>query len=259
MYRILSLDGGGSWAILQLLTLKEKYGNVEGHQVLKDFDLVIANSGGSIVLAALAENWTLEKALSLFDKQELREQIFKKNSFRDTFFPVYLTRWFGMGPKYNASEKRKAFGRIFSKIDKMQMEELPKFIGKESLKIVVSTFDAINNRAKFFKSYGQEKDDFDSVKLTEAIHGSSNAPVQYFDFPARFKAKKTEVWYELWDGALGGFNNPVLAGLIEVFKLEIDLNNVKIISLGTGNNLISMKEKKTILSVKKYYSKRAKK
>ncbi len=25
MYKILSLDGGGSWAILQLLTLKEKY------------------------------------------------------------------------------------------------------------------------------------------------------------------------------------------------------------------------------------------
>ena len=66
MYKILSLDGGGSWSILQLLTLKEKYGNVSGHEILKDFDLVLANSGGSIALAALAENYTLQKAIDIF-------------------------------------------------------------------------------------------------------------------------------------------------------------------------------------------------
>jgi len=87
MYNILSLDGGGSWAIIQLLTLKDRYGNVSGHEILKKFDLVIANSGGSIVLAALAENWTLEKALTLFNDKTIRESIFSKNTFTDSFFP----------------------------------------------------------------------------------------------------------------------------------------------------------------------------
>nr|WP_319401947.1 patatin-like phospholipase family protein [uncultured Carboxylicivirga sp.] len=252
MYKILSLDGGGSWAILQLLTLQDRYGDVTGHEILKQFDLVVANSGGSIVLAALAENWKLSKALTLFQDKETRESIFKANTFRNRFFPVDYLRALGIpfGPKYSSKQKLQAFSNLFKEVNKRQMEELPVFIGKESLKIVVATYDALNNRAKFFKSYRGHSDDYDSVRLTQAIHGSSNAPVQYFDFPARFKAKNSEVYYELWDGALGGFNNPILAGLIEAFKCGVDLKEVKIVSLGTGNKLISVKAKEEYWNAK---------
>lgn len=78
MYKILSLDGGGSWAILQLLTLKERFKDeipeLNGHEILKRFDMIIANSGGSIVLCALAENWTIDKALSIFDNEDIRKK-----------------------------------------------------------------------------------------------------------------------------------------------------------------------------------------
>jgi patatin-like phospholipase/acyl hydrolase len=155
MYRILSLDGGGSWAVLQLLTLMEKYGDVNGHEVLRDYDLVIANSGGSIILTALAENFQLSKALSLFDQREMREEIFQKNRFRDRFFPVDYIRIFApFGPKYSAPQKGKAFKKLFPQVASQQMSDLPKFIGKEDLKLVVCTYDALNNRAKFFRSYG---------------------------------------------------------------------------------------------------------
>ncbi|TDT45318.1 patatin-like phospholipase [Maribacter spongiicola] len=246
MYKILSLDGGGSWAIIQLLTLKDRYGNINGHQILQKFDLVIANSGGSIVLAALAENYTLDKAISLFKEQKNRELIFHKNTFKDRYFPVDYLGLFnaGFGPKYSATKKKEAFENLFPEIDKMQMDELPTLIGKESLKIVVATYDALNNRAKFFKSFTTNPDSYDSVRLTQAINGSSNAPVQYFDFPARFKAKQSEIYYELWDGALGGFNNPILAGIIEAYKLGVDLKTIQIISLGTSNSLMSADAKK---------------
>ena len=50
-YRILSLDGGGSWALIQVRALIDMYGGgTTGHQVLQDFDMVAANSGGSVVL-----------------------------------------------------------------------------------------------------------------------------------------------------------------------------------------------------------------
>ncbi|WP_209400390.1 patatin-like phospholipase family protein [Pseudozobellia sp. WGM2] len=262
MYKILSLDGGGSWAIIQLLTLRDRYGNMNGHKVLRKFDLVIANSGGSIVLAALAENYSIDKAISLFKDKENRERIFYKNSFRDRFFPVDYLRAFGIGfgPKYSALKKREAFEYLFPEMDKVQMSELPKIIGKESLKIVVCTYDALNNRAKFFKSYALNPARYDSVRLTQAINGSSNAPVQYFDFPARFKAKESDVYFELWDGALGGFNNPILAGIIEAYKLKVDLKDLQIVSLGTSNPLMSSDSKEKFwdwkLTAQKYRRKK---
>ncbi|WP_291967837.1 patatin-like phospholipase family protein [Maribacter sp.] len=246
MYKILSLDGGGSWAIMQLLTLKDRYGNINGHQILNKFDLVIANSGGSIVLAALAEDYTIDKAISLFKEEKNRAAIFHKNRFKDRYFPVDYLGLFnaGFGPKYSTKRKKEAFEHLFPQIDKIQMNELPKHIGKNSLKIIVATYDALNNRAKFFKSFSNNPDTDDSVRLTQAINASSNAPVQYFDFPARFKAQGSNIFYELWDGALGGFNNPILAGIIEAYKLGVDLKTIRVISLGTSNSLMSEDAKK---------------
>ncbi|WP_340158427.1 patatin-like phospholipase family protein [uncultured Maribacter sp.] len=246
MYKILSLDGGGSWAIMQLLTLKDRYGNMNGHQILNKFDLVIANSGGSIVLAALAEDYSIDKAISLFKEEKNRAAIFHKNRFKDRYFPVDYLGLFnaGFGPKYSTKRKKEAFEHLFPQIDKIQMNELPKHIGKDSLKIIVATYDALNNRAKFFKSFSNHSATDDSVRLTQAINASSNAPVQYFDFPARFKAQGSDIFYELWDGALGGFNNPILAGIIEAYKLGVDLKTIRIISLGTSNSLMSEDAKK---------------
>jgi patatin-like phospholipase/acyl hydrolase len=76
-YRILSLDGGGTWALIQVKALLDLYGTaVTGHQILQDFDLVAANSGGSIVLGGLIEDYPLEKLLSLFQDEHQRTAIF---------------------------------------------------------------------------------------------------------------------------------------------------------------------------------------
>ncbi|MEM6767548.1 MAG: patatin-like phospholipase family protein [Bacteroidota bacterium] len=245
MYKILSLDGGGSWSVLQLLTLQEKYGNMSGHEILKKFDLIVANSGGSIVLAALSENYTLQEALDLFYKAENRSMIFSKNSFKEKFFPVGLIQLRStFGPKYSTVRKKKAFEKLFPTVDTLPLSALPAHIGNPKLRIIIATYDALNNRAKFFKSYGSEKPTFDSVPITKAIHGSSNAPIQYFDFPAKFKAGNTNTWYYLWDGALGGFNNPTVAALIEAIKADIPLDNIKMVSLGTGKKLMSVEDKR---------------
>ncbi len=251
MYQILSLDGGGSWAILQLLTLRDRFPGKSGHEILREFDMVIANSGGSIVLAALAENWSIEKALTLFDERTIREKVFSRSSFWERFFPIdYLRLLIPFGPKYSARRKGEAFRDLFPQIDRRQMNTLPQFIGKAGLKLIVCTYDALNNRAKFFRSYPKKDAPYDSIRLTQAIHGSSNAPIQYFDFPARFKAKESNIYYELWDGALGGFNNPVLAGLIEAVKLGIPKDEIRIVSIGTGNKLMSIDDKKRFYKVK---------
>ncbi len=246
MKKLLSLDGGGSWALLQILTLKERYGNLSGHEILKEYDIVIANSGGSIVLAALIANWTPDKCLTLFNNKEIRESIFSKNPWRKKYFPTGFTNLFKVGPRYSTTKKRAAFDKIFKEIKNLELKNAPKHVGKESLKLIICTFDSLNKKAKFFKSYSnsnKEFSSFDSMGVVKAIHGSSNAPVNYFDFPAKVKAKQSEKYYYLWDGALGGFNNPTAAGLIEAIKQGIPLEELIVVSLGTGNKVPPFKEK----------------
>ena len=99
-FRILSLDGGGSWALIQVKTLARLYGaGARGHDVLRDFDLAIANSGGSIVLAALAANLELANTLHLFMSEGERRKVFVSRDLRA------VTKAFGVGPRYHAAKK----------------------------------------------------------------------------------------------------------------------------------------------------------
>jgi patatin-like phospholipase/acyl hydrolase len=108
-YRILSLDGGGSWALLQVMALQKMYGlNRHSYEVLNDFDLIVANSGGSLVAAAMAEGKPLNDILKLFMNETDRLNVFYKLKVweRD---PVYsILRFMGIGPKYSAKKR----GRI---------------------------------------------------------------------------------------------------------------------------------------------------
>lgn len=244
MYNILSLDGGGSWSLLQFLTLKHRYGNIKGHDLLRNYDLVAANSGGSIVLAALCCNWDMDTCLKLFYQKGNRDLIFCRNSFWEKYFPADITGLFGAGPKYSVKKKYAGFKKLFKQIEDIPMEGLPEYVGNPTMRFVVATFDALHNKAKLFKSYSSAHQPFDSISLVQAISGSTNAPISYFDFPAKIKAKGTERFYYLWDGALGGFNNPVAAAFTEAIKLGINKDDINIISLGTSNKIVSKRERK---------------
>src|SRR5215468_9384159 len=66
-YRILCLDGGGRWSLISVMALQSVFGaRAKGHDILQGFDLVAANSGGSIVLGGLVENKSLAELIDLF-------------------------------------------------------------------------------------------------------------------------------------------------------------------------------------------------
>lgn len=264
-YKILSLDGGGTWALLQVLTLQElfkkKFPNrvVRGHEVLKHFDLVIGTSGGSMVIAALACNWTFDEIIAIFDDASKRGEIFKKLSFRERYFPLNFMHLFkvkSIGTRYSTTHKKKALEDLLvldngKKLVDISLSELPEVIGKMSLDIIITTFDIKNKRAKFFRSNKSSKaraeiiaghSNFDETNLVTAIHGSSNAPVNYFDFPAVLKPKQTNRRYYLWDGALGGFNNPVMAGITEALANGVSRNAIRVLSIGTASKVASKED-----------------
>jgi hypothetical protein len=194
-YRILSLDGGGIWALIEVKALIALYSpETKGHDVLKGFDLVAGNSGGSIVLGALVANLTLEQIFSLFEDEATRKDIFSLGSLTEVFFhdSAELFASFvpddsnlnlkGIVPKYSTKHKLAALRRILHSPDGVPIGDVPLSKvtagmprhGSEDVHLLITAFDYDVNRAVFFRSSeinrpawgeGQASD----VTLAEAI------------------------------------------------------------------------------------------
>jgi uncharacterized protein len=239
-YKILSLDGGGAWALIQVRALTAMFGaQARGREVLGQFDLAAANSGGSLVLGGLLADFTLEKLLGLFQDETRRKTIFSptKSWLR------YPVRWIaGVGPKYSTSAKLPAIGKVMGDVGAQSLSETAKGIrrsgAKTDIHLLIVGYDYDRNRAKFFRSQPTGEGDPTALgegkaavaTLAEAIHASTNAPVNYFDAPAAFPQQPNRYW----DGAITGCNNPVLAAVAEAILLGQPPTDIAALSLGTG-------------------------
>jgi uncharacterized protein len=244
-YNILSLDGGGTWALIQVKCLQRLFGeDARGHSVLSHFDLVAGNSGGSLVLAALAENLSLSDTLKLFVDEDSRKRIFTRHySVWSPFYSIL-----GLGPKYSTSGKLEGLAHFLPNIAKVPLSELPQFVsinGQSKTHFFIPTFDYNRQRALFFRSNLNSNGISEvlaknlnidgsgsspNASLLEAANASSTAPINYFNSPA--KVAVCDSYY--WDGAVAGYNNPVLAATVEAVINHIPINDICILSIGTG-------------------------
>ncbi len=261
-YRILSLDGGGSWALIQVKCLRklfsETFNNPDptGHEVLSKFDLVAANSGGSLVAAAMAENLRLSEIEQIFGDEKLRSKVFSRLSFWEKSLLSSAARLFKIGAKYATKRKHQALKEILPKISQIDLMHIPKHvsIGDDvKTQFLIIGYDYYRNRAELFRT------DCDSlastsvierklkklpaavqsssdclVSLVDAIHASSTAPVNYFNEPATFKVNNKLKYY--WDGGVTGNNNPVLAAVTEAIcnREQYEIEHIQVLSIGTG-------------------------
>jgi uncharacterized protein len=239
-YRILSLDGGGTWALIQIKALIALYNNdtsTLGQTVLEDFDLVAASSGGSIVLGALVENLTLGEILAFFQDEAKRKAIFSKS---DSLGDRVLHDLTGLGPKYSAENKLPALQHVLPAKGNVPLDQVAIGLRRTGaavdLHLLIVAFDYDRNRATFFRSSptggpswgaGETSD----VTLAEALHATTNAPVNYFDAPATFPDHPGRYW----DGAITGCNNPVLAAVTEAIAKEQEPSEIVALSIGTAS------------------------
>lgn len=256
-YRILSLDGGGSWSIIQIKALKRLFGDVPGREILSKFDLVAGNSGGSIVAAGLAENMRPSELENLFLNPDTRNNIYSRLRFREFSFLNRITKPFHIGPRYSSRRKLEAFQELLPEVSSVPMHELPALVAQandeRTTHFLVVAFDYHRNRAKFFRSNYRSKSrtsyligklkeeqpiDKSRTTITQAIHASSNAPLNYFDEPAQLSYDDEEACGgycpRYWDGAIGGYNNPVLAAVTEALSNGVKTENMEVLSIGTG-------------------------
>jgi hypothetical protein len=239
-YKILSLDGGGPWALIQVKTLQKLYGpNINGHAVLSKFDMAVANSGGSIVLGGLLEDQTLANILGYFMDENSRRSIFQPTT--DLIDDV-LSKLLHFGPKYSTTKKLPALQRLLPKSGGQLMTQVAAgILGADSnqpVHILIAGFDYDRNIAAFFRSAQTGGDGLEwgagsassDVTLAQAIHASSNAPVNFFDQPATWDNSQSR----FWDGAIAGCNNPIMTGVAEAATLDVALGDIRALCIGTA-------------------------
>lgn len=233
VYKILSLDGGGTWALIQAIALADIYGlHTAGRQILKNYNLAIANSGGSLVLAGLLVDMTPLEIFNLFNSKALRNIIFDKHWFHIPGFRQYRTE-----------SKLSGLLKAFSGKPDIECKVAELNTLNVDTEIVICAYDYDRERAKFFRSNvnsaaaGAGGSGISKVTLIQAIHASSTAPVKYFDDPALIPRKGWDSRY--WDGAVAGYNNPVMAGVIEAIANDPSRrSNIRVLSIGTANTFL---------------------
>jgi uncharacterized protein len=236
-YQVLSLDGGGAWALIQARALGVLYGaETAGHQLLANFDLVAANSGGSLVLAGLVENLSPAEIAQYFLDEQKRRSIFSPTtSIGDTALQATL----GIGPKYSTAAKLPALERLLPNTgDRPLAGSTAGVIGPRGspVHLVIVGFDYDRNRAVFFRSGaargpGWGDGEPADVTLAGAVHASTNAPLNYFDAPAQLPGAADR----FWDGGITGCNNPAVVALVEAVVLGHAAADIRVLSLGTGS------------------------
>ena len=214
-------------------------GDARGHEVLAHFNYVACNSGGSLVAAGLIENLSLNTLMGLFTDARQRSRLFSE-------LPWYrksLLRLADLGPKYSAQQKLVG---LKSLLQVNGATPLPKIVivGNDGQPVRFSfmTYDYQRDRAKHLRSFNSLAGSFGSgltnMTLAEAVHASTNAPVNYFDAPAQPDTPPANRMY--WDGGITGYNNPVLAAVVEAIANGSTPQSIGVLSLGTGTTFLPL-------------------
>ncbi len=237
-FRILSLDGGGPWALLQAMALERLYPGLDGHAILGRFDLAVANSGGSITLAGLAKGLRPAEIAGMFLDRGWRERIFVRRSLLEKAGDDALADW-------SAEGKRDGLRAVIDAglgdpLSGRGLSDVARFVEARTgraIRLMIAAYDLDRNRGRFFRSFQSELSTETPAfepSLVDAVHASTHAPVLYFAGCAVVRDRnRPGDERRFWDGALGGVNNPVLAGVVEARALgETD---IAVLSLGTGS------------------------
>lgn len=210
-FHVLALDGGGTRGIYpaQILACIEQQGGVP----IKDqFDLLAGTSTGAIIAGAAAAEVPMTEVVKLFEKESRR--IFRK-------------RWLNslhVQSKYSTQPLQEVVGRCVGGLT----------LGQISTPLMIMGSDVSSGTVRVFKSRYLENLDEPyvndaRVELSDAILASCAAPT-YFD-PVSVRDVL------LADGGLWA-NNPSVTALTEaVSKFQRAIEQVWILSIGTGHSV----------------------
>lgn len=207
MFKILCLDGGGAkgyFTAYMLNKIEEEY-NIKINEY---FDLIVGTSTGALIAGGLGADVPISEMVEIYLNEN--SKIFEKKKFNvGVFSSIYSNDYLKNILKF--------------KYKGLKLKDC-------KTKIMITATDVINKDPILFKSW----EDTD-ISILDAVISSSSAPL-YFD-----PHKLNEKYYS--DGCLWA-NNPSLVALSEVLSKDyfknINLNEIKLLSIGTGINTKSI-------------------
>ena len=208
-FRILTIDGGGIRGVFPahiLRCISERLKIDIKHY----FDMISGTSTGAIIAAAVACNIGPERIVSMY--QNSSQKIFQK---KKTFLPNLLSSV--LQSRYRNEYLANILKEVFGELK----------LGDIETPLLLPATDIGHGGVHVFKSkYSPEFTRDGNVPVWEAVLASCSAPT-YFD------PKKVDQ-YLLCDGGLWA-NNPSLAAVIDaMYRLNIKIESIRILSLGTG-------------------------
>ena len=217
-FRVLALDGGGTRGIYpaQILACIEQKGCVP---IKEQFDLLAGTSTGAIIAGAAAAEVPMTSVVKLFEQESRR---------------IFHKRWLS-----SLHVRSKYLTKPLQEVVRCCVGSLP--LGKLSTPLMLMGSDISSGTVRVFKSrylkdLGEPYESDASVDLSDAILASCAAPA-YFD-----PVLVDDVL--LADGGLWA-NNPSAIALTEaVSKFGRPIEQVRILSIGTGHSVTLYTPKK---------------
>ena len=209
-FYILAVDGGGIRGVYPAYILNCIQNRLQV-RLLDRFDMLAGTSTGAIIAGAIASNINTNKIVWLY--KEHGQRIF---SPKTSWYPEWIKPAFHS--RYQSDELYKVLDETFGETR----------LGQISKPLLIPATDVGNGAVYVFKS-GYSKDFARDGKtfIKKAVMASCSAPT-FFD-PIKVEE------YLLADGGVWA-NNPALAAVIDAQKrLGIKLENIKILSIGTGH------------------------
>lgn len=205
-FRILSLSGGGIRGIFQAAFLRSLDGKLDSNPLHSYFDLIVGTSTGSIVGLAIALG--IDTQLLYEKYRTLGGVVFEKSYFS----------WLRKGGRYKHKALRESLQEIFG--DKRLSD------AHTGILVTATSLDRYSHKT-FFSYPTEMKDDYNLLAL-DVVLASSAAP----SFFTPVKLSNQERTYS--DGGLWA-NNPSLLGILKANReFGIPLENIRVLSIGTG-------------------------
>jgi len=213
--RILSLDGGGVRGIFSATILKAIVEIIPEF----DYDVIVGTSTGGIIALSLAYGYSPLEVVDFY--KELADKVFKKS-----FLRYYAS---GNGLFFSRYDNKTLAEILFDKVGYTRLSQLEK-------KVIITTFDLVGRHyrgatqwnAKFFNNFHPLDGDVPIAQLalyTTAVPGL---------FPNR---------HGFIDGGVIA-NNPAMCAVAKVVNEGTPIEDIRLLSIGTGYNPRTLKEAK---------------
>jgi patatin-like phospholipase/acyl hydrolase len=207
--KILSIDGGGIRGLIPALLLKlidKEHKKLKGY-----FDICAGTSTGGIIAQGLGYGYDPAEIYALYIHEAKR--IFSKNKYS-------LGGW--IRPKYNLSGMEEVFTEKFGEAK----------ISQSITRTILTAYDFTFRKMAYFDSGKARKNPAFDISMKDAVIATSAAPSF---FPAHKVSYQGRLSL-MSDGGAAAHNNPVLVALMRAMEEEKDIDNIKVLSIGTGTS-----------------------